>query len=110
MRVGRYPSMRDGGPSWYGVICDTNSPDTEHWWPIMSGDTVLPDHISKQEAKMLVKPDNWSFYSQPPAMLELKDKNNEIEDYEKNPIMENGINLTADYYRNIIRGKTKSCV
>jgi hypothetical protein len=110
MRVGRYPSMREGGPSWYGVICDTNSPDTEHWWSIMSGDTVLPDHISKQEAKMLVKPDNWSFYSQPPAMLELKDKNNEIEDYEKNPIMENGKNLTADYYRNIIRGKTKSWI
>ena len=40
MRVGRYPSMRDGGPSWYGVICDTNPPDTDHWWSIMSGEAV----------------------------------------------------------------------
>ena len=32
MRVGRYPSMRDGGPSWYGVIADTKPPDTDHWW------------------------------------------------------------------------------
>ena len=43
MRVGRYPSMRDGGPSWYGVICDTNPPDVDHWWSIMSGDSVLPE-------------------------------------------------------------------
>ena len=76
----------------------------------MSGDTVLPDYISKQEAKMLVKPDNWSFYTQPPAMLELKDKNNEVSDYEENPDKENGKNLTGDYYKNIIRGKTKTWI
>lgn len=28
-RVGRYP--RKGGGGWYGVICDTNPPDTDHW-------------------------------------------------------------------------------
>lgn len=28
-RVGRYPSMKDGGPTWYGVIMDTNPPDEE---------------------------------------------------------------------------------
>jgi|TARA_R110002012_G_scaffold108012_5_gene250329 hypothetical protein len=110
MRVGRYPSMRDGGPSWYGVICDTNPPDTEHWWSIMSGETILPDHISKQEAKMLVKPDNWSFYTQPSAMLEIKDKENQVFDYEDNKERENGNNLTPNYYKNIIRGKTKSWI
>src|SRR5262249_18748953 len=31
-RVGRYPSIRDGGATWSGVILDTNSPDTDHWW------------------------------------------------------------------------------
>lgn len=30
-RVGRYPSMRDGGCSWYGIIMDTNPPDSDHW-------------------------------------------------------------------------------
>ena len=74
MRVGRYPSMRDGGPSWYGVIADTNAPDSEHWWPILAGETVLPDYLTKQEAKMLVKPDNWTFFIQPPAMHEILDK------------------------------------
>ena len=110
MRVGRYPSMRDGGPSWYGVIADTNPPDTDHWWSIMAGETIIPDYITKQEAKMLVKPDNWSFYNQPPAMLEVKNKENEIEGYENNKVMENQNNLTPNYYSNIIRGKTKSWI
>ena len=32
MRVGRYPSMREGGASWSGVIADTNAPEEDHWW------------------------------------------------------------------------------
>lgn len=31
-RVGRYPAARDGGPSWFGIIMDTNPPDDESWW------------------------------------------------------------------------------
>ena len=31
-RVGRYPAQRDGGPSWYGIISDTNPPDTDSEW------------------------------------------------------------------------------
>ena len=30
-RVGRYPPMRDGGPTWSGVFCDTNAWDVDHW-------------------------------------------------------------------------------
>ncbi len=110
MRVGRYPSMRDGGPSWYGVIADTNPPDTDHWWSILAGESVMPDYITKQEAKMLVKPDNWIFYNQPPAMLEIKDKEGHLDRYEDNKDRENGKNLTHAYYSNIIRGKTKSWI
>jgi hypothetical protein len=109
MRVGRYPSMRDGGPSWYGVICDTNPPDTDHWWSILSGETILPDYITKQEAKMLIKPDTWRFFNQPPAMLEVF-KESKLESYEYNKDRENGKNLTKNYYENIIRGKTKSWI
>jgi len=110
MRVGRYPSMRDGGPSWYGVIADTNPPDTDHWWSILAGETVLPDYITKQEAKMLVKPDTWRFFNQPPAMLEIRDKEGHLETYEDNTDKENGKNLTPNYYASIIRGKTKSWI
>lgn len=31
-RVGRYPSMRDGGATWDGIIMDTNPPDDDSWW------------------------------------------------------------------------------
>ena len=110
MRVGRYPSMRDGGPSWYGVICDTNPPDTDHWWSILAGETVIPDYITKQEAKMLVKPDSWRFFNQPPAMIEQYDMKGDLNAYTDNPNKENGKNLTESYYKNIIRGKTKSWI
>ena len=30
-RVGRYPSKMQGGASWWGVIMDTNPPDSDHW-------------------------------------------------------------------------------
>jgi hypothetical protein len=110
MRVGRYPSMRDGGPSWYGVIADTNPPDTDHWWAILAGETIIPDYITKQEAKMLIKPDNWIFFNQPPAMTEIFNKEKEFDRYDENPNKENGKNLTSNYYNNIIRGKTKSWI
>ena len=31
-RVGRYPSMREGGASWYGIFMDTNPPDADSDW------------------------------------------------------------------------------
>lgn len=110
MRVGRFPSMRDGGASWYGVIADTNAPEEDHWWPIMAADVPVPDHISRDEALMLIKPDNWSFYTQPPALLENKGKDGFITGYEDNMKSENKKNLTPKYYNNIIRGKTKGWI
>jgi len=110
MRVGRFPSMRDGGPSWSGVIADTNAPEEDHWWPIMAGEVPVPDHIPREQAKMLVKPDNWSFFTQPCGMLEAKDEEGEIQDYKENPKAENQKNILANYYSNLIRGKTKSWI
>ena len=31
-RVGRYPAQRQGGPTWHGVLLDTNPPSDQHWW------------------------------------------------------------------------------
>ena len=110
MRVGRYPSMKDGGPTWYGVIADTNAPDEDHWWSVMSGDVPPPDHLSREEVMMLVKPDNWKFFIQPSGMKEVKNNNKEVERYEINDGAENKNNLMSDYYTSIIRGKTKSWI
>lgn len=110
MRVGRFPSMREGGPSWTGVIADTNAPEEDHWWPIMSGEVPIPDHIPREQAKMLVKPDNWLFFTQPSGMTEVLTKEGEIERYEPNKKAENCNNMMDSYYPNLIQGKTKSWI
>jgi len=110
MRVGRFPSMRDGGPTWYGVIADTNAPEEDHWWPVMAGDAPVPDYISAQEALMMVKPDNWEFYTQPCGMNEVRDQEGNVTEYERNTDAENVNNLQPNYYSNIIRGKSRSWI
>lgn len=110
MRVGRFPSMRDGGPSWTGVIADTNAPEEDHWWPIMAGEVPIPDHIPREQAKMLVTPDNWRFYTQPAGMEEVRNDEGELEDYVPNKSAENQANMMKSYYPNLIQGKTKSWI
>lgn len=110
MRCGRFPSMRDGGATWTGVICDTNAPEEDHWWPIMSGEVPVPDHIAKEEAKMLIKPDNWEFFTQPAGMIERKTEDGDISAYVLNENAENRNNMRKDYYPNIVQGKTKSWI
>jgi hypothetical protein len=110
MRVGRFPSERDGGPTWSGVILDTNAPDEDHWWPIMAGDVPLPDWLTEQEARQMVKPANWEFYTQPGAMKPVKDKDGGIAGYEMNPKRENQKGIKPSYYQNMIGGKTTNWV
>ena len=110
MRVGRFPSMREGGPSWTGVIADTNAPEEDHWWPIMSGEVPIPDHIPREQAKMLVKPDNWAFFTQPAGMTEVKNDENEVDSYKPSKSAENTKNMMGSYYPNLIQGKTKSWI
>jgi hypothetical protein len=93
------------------VIADTNAPDEDHWWPIMSGEAPVPDHFSREEALMLVRPDTWSFHTQPGGMREKKDKaTGEVTGYEINPDAENLKNLTPNYYPNIIKGKGRDWI
>ena len=52
-RLGRYPARRDGGPTWTGLIMDTNPPDTDHWW------------YRKFEEE---RPDDWEIFHQPSGL------------------------------------------
>ncbi len=54
-RTGRYPANRDGGATWRGVILDTNSPDTDHWWY----------RLAEEE-----RPEGWEFFAQPSGLVE----------------------------------------
>lgn len=57
MRVNRYPSIKDGGPTRPGAIFDTNMPQVGGWW----------------FDKMSNPPANWGVFTQPPAVLPLKE-------------------------------------
>lgn len=92
-RVGRYPSVRDGGPTWSGVIMDTNPPAEDHWY-----------------AELMKKPpDNWRFFVQPPALL--RDSTAE-RGYIANPKAENIENLPGghQYYFNALGGKDNNWI
>lgn len=109
MRVGRYPAVKDGGPSWFGVIADTNAPAEDHWWAIMSEQAPPPSWMSREEADKFIKPHDWLFLSQPPAMLEIKDKG-KVTGYELNPDRENKGNVVDGYYEKQIQGKAPSWI
>lgn len=70
-RVGRFPAARDGGPTWFGIIMDTNPPDDESWWYKFFEET---------------RPDNAKIFKQPSGRSELA---------------ENLLNLPKGYYDNL---------
>lgn len=90
-RVARYPSKRAGGPSWSGLIMDTNPPDDDHWYYSMAEEE---------------KPLNYEFFRQPPALINVNGT------YLPNPDAENIDNLPTgyDYYLNQVPGKDQDWI
>jgi hypothetical protein len=76
----------------------------------MSGEVPIPDHIPREQARMMVKPDNWRFFTQPPGMIEVKNTDGEMEGYKPNPLAENKKNMMVSYYPNLIQGKMKGWI
>ncbi len=84
-RVARYPSKAAGGVTYPGVICSTNPPALGTSWH-----------------KLITEPPvNAKIFIQPPALLG---------DGSINPEAENLSNLDADYYDNLLLGKTDGWV
>lgn len=109
-RVRRYPSARSGvGPTWSGVIADTNPPGPHHWWAIMSGEVAPPEYISADDLATLVRPANWQFFSQPPATLPVRSPDGSILRYEMNERRENRY-LDEQYYLDMLPGKSKDWI
>jgi hypothetical protein len=90
-RIGRYPSAIDGGPSWYGIIGDTNQVDDDHWL---------------YELQEVTKPRDWTFFTQPGGLIE----NPVTREWESNPLAENIQNLPEGYYTRGKEGKTHSWI
>ena len=79
-RVGRYPAMRDGGPTWSGVFADTNPWDVDHW---------------------LHEAPGWRVFKQPGGVLW------DGKAWVPNPAAENLINLPPGYYERQLAGQTR---
>jgi len=80
-RVGRYPAKKNGcGATWFGIIADTNPPDSDHWWYKLFEEDC---------------PDEFSIFHQPSGLSE------EAENIE---------NLPDGYYTKMMSGKDKEWI
>lgn len=100
-RIGRYPRMVDGGPSWVGMIADTNAPEEgSYWHAIMEG--LDPDNITQRKAS------GWEVFNQPPGMLqgEPDPRAPGGRRLVPNPAAENVRWLPPGYYENLCQNNT----
>lgn len=90
-RVGRYPGRLRGGPTWSGVILDTNPPDDDSWYYKIAEEN---------------KPEGWEFFRQPGGLYK------EGEEYKPNPDAENIDNLPNgySYYLNQLGAKDENWI
>lgn len=106
----RYPAAIHGGPTWRGVIADSNAPDEDHWLAMMTGQVDLPPGLTAEEIAEYQWPRDWGFHLQPAALLEELDKHGTVIGYRVNPAAENLENLPADYYDKQLQGKSKAWI
>ncbi len=100
--IGRYPAAKDGGCTWSGLMMDTNSMDSDHWWyAISERDTALLEAMGIDEGAF---GDSWAFWDQPGGMIEVSDGV-----FRPNPHAENVDNLNegVDYYVERAKGASK---
>lgn len=74
-RINRYPSHRDGGVTWCGILMDTNPPDED-------------SYLYKMFER--IRPDNWEMFKQPSGL---------------SIHAENTKHLAKDYYKTLAKGK-----
>lgn len=75
-RVGRFPSNKDGGPTWHGMWCDTNPPTMDTWWYYQMEGIDPEDGVSEND-------NGWDVFKQPSG---------------RSPYGENIANLPEGYY------------
>ncbi len=90
-RCGRYPSAMEGGPTYYGVMADTNQCDQDHYL---------------YQLAEVEKPEGWEFFTQPGGLI----WDAETDTWLANPEAENLNNLPDGYYTKGQAGKSHSWV
>jgi hypothetical protein len=75
-RIGRFPSSKDGGPTWHGMWGDTNPPTMDTWWYYQMEGLDPKDGVS-------INDNGWAVFKQPSG---------------RGPYAENVENLPEGYY------------
>jgi hypothetical protein len=75
-RIGRFPSAKDGGPTWFGMWGDTNPPTMDTWWYYQMEKLSPEDGVSFND-------NGWEVFKQPSG---------------RGPYAENVENLPEGYY------------
>jgi hypothetical protein len=57
-RIGRFPSSKDGGPTWFGMWGDTNPPTMDTWWFYQMEHLDPKDGVSPND-------NGWDVFKQP---------------------------------------------
>ena len=57
-RIGRFPSAKDGGPTWHGMWGDTNPPTMDTWWYYQMEGLDVKDGVSPNN-------NGWDVFKQP---------------------------------------------
>lgn len=57
-RIGRFPSKKDGGPTWHGMWGDTNPPVMDSWWYYQMENIDPKDGVSSMN-------NGWDVFKQP---------------------------------------------
>jgi len=57
-RIGRFPSSKDGGPTWHGMWGDTNPPTMDTWWYYQM------EHLSPKDG-ITTNDNGWDVFKQP---------------------------------------------
>jgi hypothetical protein len=109
-RAGRYPAIKDGGPTWHGVVGDMNVPDQDHFIALMRGMVPWPEGMLEDERIALTWPAAWDFFMQPPGLIEVRRDDGVVIGYDPNPKAENLKWLPKDYYGGLIHGKTRAWI
>lgn len=82
-RIGRFPSAKDGGPTWHGMWGDTNPPTMDTWWYYQMEKLDPQDGVSPNE-------NGWAVFKQPSG---------------RSPYAENIENLPEGYYDTLGRSE-----
>jgi hypothetical protein len=96
-RVDRFPKKDRGGPTWTGVVLDSNFPDDDSWLY----------RLAEKD-----RPKEWAVFKQPGGLLFKGGDYNDRSNYVINPEAENVQNLTSghEYYFRQLPGKARDWI